>query len=392
MKIIYLEWNSYANTYVKNAFWELGHELVCIDFPASGNVKSNEDLSSQIALSIINTNADIVFSLNYYPVAAVACKACRVKYVSWTYDSPYILLYSDTILLDTNYVFIFDKAEYYNLVNLGVKNIYYLPMAACVDYYESIVPSSHDINMYQADVSMIGSMYSEKKHNLYKKLEGLPSYDKGFIEALIESQKFTYGADIITQAIPDSLLDDIRDLAPMLMPDDELQSAAWTYSYYFLMREVTKRERHEALNALGKKYNVTLYTHESTKSLQNVVNKGPLDYYAQMPLAMKCSKINLNITLRSILTGIPLRAMDILGCGGFLLTNFQGDFLDLMIPNEDFVYYESLDDLVDKVGYFLYHDSERNEIAHNGFVKVKEHHTYRHRIEKMLSIISNEGI
>ena len=34
------------------------------------------------------------------------------------------------------------------------------------------------------------------------------------------------------------------------------------------------------------------------------------------------SKVNLNITLRNIKTGIPLRALDIMGAGGFLLTNY----------------------------------------------------------------------
>ena len=45
-----------------------------------------------------------------------------------------------------------------------------------------------------------------------------------------------------------------------------------------------------------------------------------------MPLVFQNSKINLNITLRSIKNGIPLRAIDIMGAGGFLLTNYQNDF------------------------------------------------------------------
>ena len=41
--------------------------------------------------------------------------------------------------------------------------------------------------------------------------------------------------------------------------------------------------------------------------------------------------------------------MDIMGSGGFLLTNYQEDFLDDFQPGEDLVFYESEDDFLDKI-------------------------------------------
>ena len=64
---------------------------------------------------------------------------------------------------------------------------------------------------------------------------------------------------------------------------------------------------------------------------------GEVHYMYEMPLVFKCSKINLNITLRSIRNGIPLRAMDIMGAGGFLLTNHQNDFAMHFVDGEDYV-------------------------------------------------------
>lgn len=60
---------------------------------------------------------------------------------------------------------------------------------------------------------------------------------------------------------------------------------------------------------------------------------GAVDYYEVMPHVFKQSKINLNITLRSIQSGMPLRAWDIMGAGGFLLSNYQADFL-ISLPQE----------------------------------------------------------
>ena len=103
-----------------------------------------------------------------------------------------------------------------------------------------------------------------------------------------------------------------------------------------------------------------------------------------MPYVFAISKINLNITLKSIQSGIPLRAMDIMGAGGFLLTNFQADFLDYFTPEEDFVYYNDTEDLLNKIEYYLSHDKERKEIAENGHRKVKENHSFEICFRKML--------
>ena len=97
-------------------------------------------------------------------------------------------------------------------------------------------------------------------------------------------------------------------------------------------------------------------------------------------------KINLNITLRSIQSGIPLRCMDIMGCGGFLLTNYQSDFLMHFTPNEDFVYYEDETDLLKKIDYYLEHDETRTVIAANGYEKVRSDHNFQTILSNIFSI------
>ena len=51
---------------------------------------------------------------------------------------------------------------------------------------------------------------------------------------------------------------------------------------------------------------------------------------------------------------------------------------------EDFVYYESKEDMIDKIGYYLSHEEEREAIARNGHDKVAAAHTYQHRVREML--------
>ncbi|MDE6615743.1 MAG: glycosyltransferase, partial [Lachnospiraceae bacterium] len=85
--------------------------------------------------------------------------------------------------------------------------------------------------------------------------------------------------------------------------------------------------------------------------------------------------------------GIPLRAMDIMGAGGFLLTNYQNDFARHFIDGEDFVSYSSREDLYNKIRYYLKHNDERRDIARNGCKSVRENHTYEKRLAEMLDTI-----
>ena len=138
---------------------------------------------------------------------------------------------------------------------------------------------------------------------------------------------------------------------------------------------------------LGDKYSVALYTRDRQFSAAGIDSRGDVDYYKEMPYVFKCSKINLNFTLRSIYRGIPLRAFDIMGAGGFLLSNYQADLCEHFVPGDDFVFYESDEDLLNKLDWYLEHDEERQRIARNGHDKVSKLHTWDIRMQQILNTI-----
>lgn len=389
MKVLYLKWDAYGSDYMLAEWKNAGYECIIYDFPrTTEDTRNSEELATNVAKTILEEKVKIVFSFNYFPTVAIACKACRVKYVSWTYDSPYIQLYSQTIEYDTNYAFVFDKSEYNRLRSIGIDTVYYLPMAAPVDYYDTMKLSDTNKTQYTSDIAMIGSMYTEKKHHLFRHLEKLDSYTRGYIDAVMDAQKKIYGADIIEKSLTPDVIKNMQKVCPMIASGDGLETIEWVFSKYFLARKLTAIERHELIEALSISNGVTLYTPEPTPLLR-VDNRGSVDYYKEAPYAIKGAKINLNITLRSIISGIPLRAFDIMGCGGFLLTNYQEDFQEFFEPDKDFVYFDSKEDLVDKAKFYLKNDSLREAIALSGYEKVKSMHTYKCRLDNILNIINS---
>lgn len=387
MKILVLEWDCFGIENIKKAFIRAEQELFFMTLPLNEeDTRESEKLATMVVKEIQRNNVDAVFSFNYFPVVAIAAAACRVKYISWTYDSPFIQLYSKTIEYPTNYAFVFDKADYYNLQNKGIENVYYLPLSADTEYLDSIKISDEERTKYTADVAMVGSMYSEQKHNLIRHFDGLDEYTKGYICGLMEAQKRLYGVSILEAGMTKEVVKNIQKVCPMVARGDGHETIEWVFANYFVARKLTAIERFEMIKMLSQKHDVALYTPEPTPDLPKVRNMGSIEYYKESPKAFKCAKINLNISLRSIITGIPLRAMDIMGSGGFLLTNYQPDFEDYFVAGKDYVYFDSQDDLLNKVDYYLAHDEERNAIALSGYNKVKEEHSFNIKVKEMLRI------
>ena len=106
-----------------------------------------------------------------------------------------------------------------------------------------------------------------------------------------------------------------------------------------------------------------------------------------MPKVFHCSRINLNITMKSIQTGLSQRIWDVLGCRGFLLTNYQSEIPEYFEIGTDLECYENTTELLEKVQFYLTHDDIRQAIAENGYRKVQAGHTYIHRVLQILKTV-----
>lgn len=388
MKLLFMEWNSLGQQDIAAEFISRGWTVDYYPFPReTEDTRLNSSLCERLGKAIMEGHYDIVFSFNYFPVISIACNACLVRYVSWTFDSPFIQLYSNTINYSYNYVFVFDKGTCEDLWNRGIRTVYYLPMAAPCARYDSIVLTEEMKKLYSTEIAFIGSTYLEKKNRFYEKLSGISEYHRGCLDGLIQMQKAVYGEFLLEKMLTPGIMEDLMEHCPLVVNRDGFERLEWVYAHYFLARQVTALERQETLAALSERHCVDLYTYEENEALPRVRNRGTAEVMQEASLIYRCAKINLNISLRSILTGIPLRAFEIMGSGGFLLTNYQQDFTEYFTEGEDYSYYTDSEDMLDKAEYYLTHEKERIEIAQNGRQKIKAYHTYKHRVDTILELL-----
>ena len=326
-----------------------------------------------------------VFSFNYFPSISNGCKRQNIKYISFVYDNPLISLYSYTIINSINYIFIFDKYTYEELSKLGIDTVYYLPLCANIKRLDKMTLPVDKRKILSSDVSFVGSLYNEK-HNFLERMTDLDDYTKGYIDGIIEAQLKISGYFFIEELLTKNIVESMKKSLNYTPNKYGTETAEYVYANYFIARKITALERKRILAAISDKFDTKLYTHNKTPELPNIKNIGAVDYYDIMPLVFKNSKINLNITLRSIQTGIPLRCFDIWGAGGFLLTNYQADLFDYFTPGEDFDFYDNEKSLLTKIDYYLSHDKERCEIARNAHEKVKADHTYEARLRLITEV------
>lgn len=328
-----------------------------------------------------------IFSINFFPSVSDVCNIWGIPYLCLIVDSPVLELFSTSLANPCNKVFLFDRQLYNDFHHINPDGIFHIPLATNVrdNYATATMASAADRARFSSDISFIGSLYSEKC--LYNQIT-LPEKMRGYVDGLIEAQLLVYGYNFIEECVTPELIEAFCKVRPELInfPDSMKIDTKAVIAQHIISVKVAEQERLRYLKALSEHFNVDLYTGSDTYSMPLIHNRGFAKTNTEMPIIFHQSKINLNLTAKSIRSGLSLRIFDVLGCEGFLITNYQAELPEHFNIGEDLEAYTSLDDLMGKCEYYLSHDKDRQEIAHNGFEKVKKYHTYDIRLTQMLEI------
>ena len=384
-KIILCCWGSIMETGIERGLSSLGITCIRLDRELKNYDTDADYLGALSSLLLSHPDAHFVFSVNFVPVIAMACKAHQVPYLSWTVDCPSLTLYSDTVAYPTNYLFLFDRIQAEKLSSRNPGHVFHLPLAFDPFTAADLSPTPADHENYDCDISFVGSLYL--RGNKYDAVaDRLSPYLKGYLDAVITAQKQVYGYYLTEDALSDPIVSEFMDLAGFgLLPNYKADRRTLLADYY-LGYKCTQLERVQILREVSKLAQTSLYTTEDTASYPEIQNRGIADTACVAPKVYACSRINLNISLRPIQSGIPLRCFDIMGMGGFLISNYQPELAEHFIDGEELVLYESIPDLLSKIRYYLSHEEERTAIAACGREKVLKDFTYGIQLTKIIHL------
>lgn len=329
---------------------------------------------------------DYVITYLYITQLSNLCEKYQVPYIAWIYDSPLISVFHESVFNSMNRIFVFDKAMYDRLLQLDIPHIYYMPLAANTARINALNITAEDESQYSCDISFVGSLYEKNSYNdLMHQLptEVVVPMNNYLMHNLCnwhEVRNWPILPDIPTAFLTNKSYSDTSAIDKFQMPSNMYLGLV------FLSRKLAEMERITALNTLAEQFPVDLYTTGQSEHISNLRVHPPVNYYTALGKVYYFSKINLNFTLPSIETGIPLRIYDIMAYGGFVMSNYQKEFDTLFTPGKDLVVFHDLIELKDLTAYYLAHEDERIRIAAQGYQTVNRYYSYEHQLQKMIAI------
>ncbi|WP_027206651.1 glycosyltransferase family protein [Butyrivibrio fibrisolvens] len=394
MRILYYDWDEFNGEDCRDAMRRLGHHVDTVRLNMKG-FDVTPEIEGTLKTFLEKKECgirfyDLLYSFDYFPNLSEICNKYNMPYVSWVFDCPHYILDSYTAYNDVNHIYVFDKMLCSYMNSKGVGTIKYSPLGIndirLGKLCKQIDSETAGQIIYQHDVCFLGNLY-DNEYNFYDQVDCLPPDLKEYIDLVISVQEKIFGHDLFANEKVISS----TDIANLLKYINIEKTGKYEMDYERVIRDilrkkVTVNERRNILAQMGQRFDTVLYTMPGAKPIEGVCNLGVADYYNQMPRIFRRSKINLNITLRSILSGVPLRVLDIMAAGGFVITDYHKEIAEYFTDGEDLVIAYTPEDMIQKTSYYLEHEDERQEIAIRGQQKVFDVFAYTKLLPEILNV------
>lgn len=326
------------------------------------------------------------FSVN----VAEACHVLGIPYIAWLFDSPQVATYTKYALYPECHIFSFDKAQEARLNAIGLPHVYYQPLAANIQHSARVNITDADIAKYSCDLSFIGQLY---RNTSFEKFYAIITEDERKVvdEALTRKIcDWSKGSNIY-----DSFSDEYIGQIEACIAIDDFKTFNVNHKHIIetliLPPAIAQIERKNLMMLASEICNARLYTIdkdvENAAALLGPDRVFPAIHDDDLYKAYYASKINLNVTLRSIETGAPQRIFDIMSVGGTVLSNYQEELEELFVPDHEIMLFESEDEYIDKITYLLTHERDRLSIGINGYKRVVSEYNFKDSLSKMIQKI-----
>ena len=392
MQILYYDWDEFNGEDCRDAMRRLGYEVEV--YKSTRDVLDYTDELFQSVNARIQAAEkaghpfDLIFSFNFFPNLSEICAKINMRYVSWVFDCPHKTLCSYNVSNSVNEIHIFDRRMCDDLKEKGINTVRHTPLAVNEERLrklcEDLDKETMGFRTYEHEVSFIGNLY-DNEFNFYDQITTMPDALKNDVDAVINAQEKVFSVDFFTdESIVNTVhIKKIRDYISFE------NSGKYDINYDevildMLRKKVTVNERRHILEKMGERFDTVLYTAGDVRPIPGICNLGYADYTTRMPRVFRRSKINLNITLRSIRSGIPLRVLDVLAAGGFLITTTNPEIEENFEDGYDLAIARTPEEMLAKAEYYLEHDDERQQIAINGQKKVFDNYAYSRLLPQII--------
>ncbi len=285
---------------------------------------------------------------------------------------------------DRSFHFCLEYSNSLDLRIMGFKHVYSI-------YHASEFFKSNHSNYYNYEVSFVGSLLKGVESSKFIRFSS--HIYSHYLQADFWNRLARFDFNIEQSAIDFS----------KKISENNINYYENKYYYIYLMTlmstffrgELIKKLTCTNIDIIGG-YPASLQNSESNISAE-FINKPGIRYHPSTTEANQTrniytkSKINLNISSLQFDNAVVNRVIDVAAASGFILTDWKPELQNITSVSEE-ISYRTLEELNYKIDYYLSHEKERLEIAHQLNKDVKEKYQYHHIINFILNKISNSNM
>jgi spore maturation protein CgeB len=332
----------------------------------------------QLMNDILNFKPDFVLTINHLGFDQAGrltelFTAIELPFVSWFVDSPNVILSSfNCNISDYCHLFVWDDDYIPEIKALGYKYCDFLPLATDTEifypkslrqiYPVSFVGSSmsfaihknmkswcHRDDLIKMFPDIVAGFVSQKTRHVEPAMRLLSENDISFDN---NSQRDDFLAAVLwrgTQIYRRSGIDQLHQFQPTISGDPN-----WSYMLPVGYQIISERWYYDNL----------------------------VDFYNQ-------STINFNMTSLQMTNAINQRVFDVSACRQFVLTDHRRQIDDLFDGSKNIVYFNDINEIPELLNFYVKNQTAREKYSQAAFDMVHKHHTYQHRVKKLIQILKS---
>ncbi len=367
-RIILLESGYFTLAECKRGLEKNGHRVFLLPL--------GDNFIERLLLLLIEVKPDFILTINHLGFdeegkLTSLLTELKIPYASWFVDSPTYILYGDSRLAsDFCALFSWERSYLRRMEEIGFEAPVFLPLATDPQVFRPVNPPAP--LQFRSDIAFVGNSMTEANEKWRTKV---PPGTLERLSAKAVARQFS--------GCRRPMAEILRELGVNAEGRGLIDIEA------AMVWKATQEYRKELVRHLLPA-GLTIYGDAGWEGLlpEGHGFRPLVNYYRELPLVYNFTKVNVNCTSFQMNSAVNQRVFDAAACGGFLLTDHQGDMELFFEPGRDAVCFASPEEAAGLAGYYLRHETERKSIAQAARKRVLAEHTYEKRMAELVSAMA----
>ncbi len=336
----------------------------------------------ELRYTVEHLSPELICAINYFPGLAEFCHSVERPLVVWEIDPTPRRLGHVGVPTEHCHIFTYRKANVVGFSESGFANAEYLPLAASSRRAMPAL-SDQDRQRYGAKVSYVGrSIVLEAGENRraliadYQRLTGRSEAEATEkLSQVVQAQRQNFSVCKLPELMAEHMGDYLR------------ASAHATLDPLVLVGEIAASEKRASTVASLAQFGIEVWGDEGWRALEpfGVRFRGRALHGDELTRVYAASQVSIDIGRIYQSDIVTMRVFDVLACGGLVLAEYSDALAELFVVGEEIEAYRTLDELSEKVKFYLGHPESAEKIAARGRQAISDRHNTRTRVQYMLS-------